>query len=224
MDVSPGKIVVYSDIGCPWAHLATFRLHAARERLGLEEDVRFDHRAFPLELANERATPWNVLAGETPVIGTLEPAAGWQVWQSPPWEWPVSTLLAMEAVQAAKEQSLRASEELDLALRRAFFAESRCITMRHVVVDVAQACPNIDGDALADALDEARFRKVVMQQWRVAQEAGADGSPHLFLPDGSDVHNPGVEMHMVGEHGTEFPVVDDDDPMVYEDLVKRAAG
>jgi predicted DsbA family dithiol-disulfide isomerase len=223
MDVSPGKIVVYSDIGCPWAHLATFRLHAARARLDLVDDVRFDHRAFPLELANERATPWSALAGEVPVIAMLDPDAGWQTWQSPPWEWPVSTLLAMEAVQAAKDQSLRASEELDLGLRRAFFAESRCVTMRHVVLDVARACPSVDPDALADALDEARFRKAVMQQWRVADDAGTQGSPHLFLPDGHDVHNPGIEMHMVGAHGTGFPVVDDDDPSVYDDLVKRAA-
>ncbi|MCA1690698.1 MAG: DsbA family protein, partial [Actinobacteria bacterium] len=34
--IAAGTIVVYSDIGCPWAHLAVYRLHAARRRLGLE--------------------------------------------------------------------------------------------------------------------------------------------------------------------------------------------
>src|SRR3954462_12903607 len=109
MDVSAGEIVVYADSGCPWAHVAVTRLHAARERLGLDDDVRFDHRAFPLELANARPTPWNVLNAEVPVTAAAEPDAGWKMWQGPPWDWPVSTLLALEAVQAAKEQSLRAS-------------------------------------------------------------------------------------------------------------------
>jgi predicted DsbA family dithiol-disulfide isomerase len=223
MDVSQGKIVVYSDIGCPWAHVAVARLHAARARLQLEDDVRFDHRAFVLELANEQPTPWWVLHAEIPVLAGVEPDAGWQLWQGAPWEWPVSLLLPMEAVQAAKEQSLRASEELDLALRRAFFAESRCISLRNVVLEVARTCPQVDADALAAAIDDGRFRKTVVQQWRGAESAGAKGSPHLFLPDGTDVHNPGLEMHWQGEHGRGVVVVDGDDRSVYDDLVKRAA-
>jgi predicted DsbA family dithiol-disulfide isomerase len=222
MDVSPGKVVVYSDIGCPWAHVAVARLHEARERLGLADEVRFDHRAFPLEVANARATPWHVLNAEVPVTAAAEPRAGWQVWQAPPWEWPVSTLLALEAVQAAKEQSLRASEDLDLALRRAFFAESRCITLRSVVLDVARKCDAVDADALEGALDDGRFRKIVMHQWRAAGDGEPDGSPHVFLPDGTAVLNPGIEMHWQGEHGAGVPVIDTDEPAVYDELLKRA--
>jgi predicted DsbA family dithiol-disulfide isomerase len=223
MDVAPGKIIVFSDIGCPWAHVAVARLHAARERLGLVDEVRFDHRAFVLELANERSTPWRVLQGEIPVTAALEPGAGWQVWRAAPWEWPVSTLLALEAVQAAKQQSLRASETLDRALRRALFAESRCITMRHVVLDAAARCDGIDADALSNALDEGRFRKFVVEQWRGAAAQGVKGSPHLFLPDGRDLHNPGIEMHTLEGDARGFPVVDRDDPALYLDVVKRAA-
>ncbi|MBA3629110.1 MAG: hypothetical protein H0W55_05445 [Actinobacteria bacterium] len=36
IDVVPGTIVVFADIGCPWAHLAIFRLHTWRDRLGLK--------------------------------------------------------------------------------------------------------------------------------------------------------------------------------------------
>jgi predicted DsbA family dithiol-disulfide isomerase len=135
----------------------------------------------------------------------------------------VSSLPALEAVQAAKQQSRRASEDLDLALRRALFAQSRCITMRHVVLDVARACESVDEDALEDALDDGRARGDVMAQWRATDDAGVEGSPHLFLPDGTDVHNPGIEMHMQGEHGKGIPVIDADDRSVYDDLLKRAA-
>jgi predicted DsbA family dithiol-disulfide isomerase len=223
MDVASGKVVVYSDIGCPWAHIAVARLHDARERLGLVDDVRFDHRAFPLEVANGRGTPWRILNAETPVTAVAEPRAGWQVWQAEPWEWPVSTLLALEAVQAAKEQSLRASETIDRALRRAFFAESRCITLRSVVLDVARECDVLDVDALESALDEGRFRKSVMQQWRAADDGEPQGSPHVFLPDGTDMLNPGIEMHWQGSHGEGVPVIDADDPGIYDDLLKRAS-
>lgn len=50
LDVALGTIVVHSDIGCPWAHVAVWRLHDARRRIGLEGAVSFDHRGFPLEL------------------------------------------------------------------------------------------------------------------------------------------------------------------------------
>jgi hypothetical protein len=53
-------------------------------------------------------------------------------------------------------------------------------------------------------------------------DSGIQGSPHLFLPDGTDVHNPGVTMHWVGPKPGGFPVVDAHDPSVYEDLLTRA--
>jgi hypothetical protein len=80
-----------------------YRLHRTRALLGLEDRVAFDLRAFPLELINEQATPKRILDAEIPVVGGLEPDAGWQVWQRHPSEWPVTTLPALEAVEAAKE-------------------------------------------------------------------------------------------------------------------------
>jgi predicted DsbA family dithiol-disulfide isomerase len=211
-------ITVWSDIGCPWAHVAVARLHRARAALGLDERVRFDHRPFPLELINEQPTPWRTLAGEIPVLHAMDPEAGWQVWKAPPSEWPVTTLPALEAVQAAKAQSPAAAEELDLALRRALFAESRCISMRHVVVDVARRCPEVDADAVAAALDDGRARRAVVDAWQAADGEGVKGSPHLFLPDGTDAHNPGVTSKMIDG----MPIVERDDPSVYEDLLRRA--
>jgi hypothetical protein len=60
------------------------------------------------------------------------------------------------AVRAAKEQSLRASEELDLALRQALFRDSRPLALRQEILDVAKGCERVD--ALADALDAGRAR------------------------------------------------------------------
>ncbi|MFN2556805.1 MAG: DsbA family protein [Nitriliruptorales bacterium] len=223
MDVTPGSIVVYSDVSCPWAHLSVARLHAARRHLGLEDRVAFDHRAFPLELHNRRPTPWRILAAEIPVIGALSPEAGWQMWQREPWEWPVTTLLALEAVQAAKEQGLHASDRLDRALRVALFRDSRCVALRHVVLEIAAVTEGVDDAKLRETLDDGRARRAVMDQFEASRSEQVLGSPHLFLPDGSEVHNPGVEMHWEGEHGSGFPVVDSDDPSIYERLLESAA-
>ena len=218
----PGTIVVWSDIACPWAHVAVARLHRVRRELGLEADLRLDHRAFPLELINERSTPKLVLDAEMPVAGALEPQAGWRMWQRPAWEYPGTVLLALEAVQAAKEQSLEASDALDRALRVAMFGDSRCIFLRSEILSVAEECAAVDAGVLAKAIDDGRARRALMDQAVEAAGTTVQGSPHLFLPDGTDVHNPGVELHWEGKKGRGFPVVDADDPSVYDDIVRRS--
>jgi predicted DsbA family dithiol-disulfide isomerase len=224
IEVEPGTIAVYADVGCPWAHLAVHRLHEARSELSLENSVRFDIRAFPLEVFNRQPTPKLTLDAEIAVAGTLAPDAGWQMWQAPAHEYPVTTLPALEAVEAAKEQGLRASEQLDRALRRAFFAESKVISMRHVIEEVASDCAEVDAGKLLEALDDGRARRAVMEQVARGDGDEVKGSPHVFLPDGTNVHNPGVEFHWEGEHGEGFPVVDRDDPSIYRDILLTATG
>ena len=59
--VDAGTIAVYADITCPWAHVCVHRLHETRSRLGLEDRVTIDPRAFPLELINDAPTPKKIL-------------------------------------------------------------------------------------------------------------------------------------------------------------------
>jgi predicted DsbA family dithiol-disulfide isomerase len=224
MQAAHHTIVVSSDLSCPWARVAVYRLHQSRRKLGLEQTVAFDHRAFPLELENREPTPKGLVDAEVPVLGAHEPDAGWQRWQAPESAYPVTTLLALEAVQAAKEQSLTASEQLDVGLRSAFFAQSRCISLLHVILEVAAECGGVDETALADALDQGHARRLVMQQFRTAKQEGFAGSPHVFLPDGSHVFNPGIKAHWVGARDTGFPAIHGDDPAIYDELLARAAG
>ena len=224
VEVAPGTIVVFSDIGCPWAHLAVWRLHDARRRLGLEGSVAFDHRVFPLELFNSQATPRDELAVEWEACAALTPRAGWHAWSGPDWAWPATMLPPMEAVQAAKEQGLAASEQLDRGLRRAFWGESRCVSLRHVILEVAAECDGLDLEALADAFDSGRARHLLFEQYEVAQSVAVDGSPHLFLADGTSVQNPGIEATWEeGSDGFWRPTIVADDPSVYDDLLRRAA-
>jgi hypothetical protein len=185
--------------------------------------VSFEPHAFPLEIINEEPTPKRTLEAEIPVAGGLEPEAGWQIWGRATYEWPTSMLPALEAVQAARAQGTGAAEALDRALRIAFFRDSRVVAMRHEILDIAAGCDGVDTAKLKEALDDGRARRAVIEDKAASDEAAVEGSPHLFLPDGTDVHNPGIELHWVGEHGAGFPVVDKDDPSIYEELLERAA-
>ena len=225
MDVAPGTIAVWSDLGCPWSHAVVWRLHEARRRLGLEDRVRLDHHAFPLELFNSEPTPrWHIDV-EAPIAQQLAPRAGWQPWSAPDSTWPVTLLPPMEAVQAAKLQSLAASEGLDRGLRQALYGESRCISLRHVILEVATETDAVDVTALAEALDDGRARAALMADWAVARTDAVRGSAHLFAPDGTNDENPGIG---IGWEDDGSPAgryrIERDEPDAIDDLVRRAAG
>ena len=222
--VAPGTLALYADIACPWAGLAVERFWRTRERLSL--DVQLDVRCFPLELINGEPTPKHNLDRELGAIAAAEPGLGWVPWGSDVSAWPGTVLLALEAVQAAKSEAvggLPASGELDRALRRAMYAESRPIGLHTEVVAVARECPSVDAEALEDALVRGVARAAVFEQMRDRERYGVQGSPHVFLPDGTDVHNPGVELGSTGGKGRGWIVLREDDPTVWEDLLRRAA-
>lgn len=223
IDVQPGTVVVFTDVVCGWSTVALHRFYAAREKAGLTEAVRVDHQLFLLEDVNEFPIPKRYLDSEIPVVGALAPEFGWKPWQGDASTWPITSLLTNEAVHAAKRQSLPAAERLDMALRHAFFTDSRPVSLLHEIIGVAQRCSGVDAGALRRDLEQGTARAEMMRGYRGHRDV-VQGSPHFFLPDGSDVHNPGIELHWLGEPGAGFPVVDSDDPAAMNELVKRAAG
>ena len=228
--VAPGTIQLWTDLLCPFAHVAVHRLRATRERLGLGRQVRLDHHVFPLELFNG-PHPRRGTDTEAVGLGQVAPEAGFRVWTGADDLYPHTVLLAAEAVLAAKWQSMDAAEALDAALRRAFWSQSRSIAHRQVILDVAAEVADqddgnavLDVDQLTDALDSGRHRRALMADFAIARTDAVPGSPTLRLPDGSTVHNPGMTVHWEGPWAAGYPIVDVDDPRVYEDLLRRAAG
>lgn len=202
----PYVVTIWSDIGCPWATLA---LHTLRSRAEERDvDILIDHRAFPLELFNERPTPKEIIDVEVTAIAGLVPSLGWRPWSRPASEYVVSTLPAMAAVQAAKAPEvggLRASEELDSALRQAFYTQSRCISVQAQILRAAAACPAVSVPELQAAVERGAGYSEVFAQWRTARELPVQGSPHVFVRDAYAEHNPGVEYHWTAKPGEGFP-------------------
>jgi predicted DsbA family dithiol-disulfide isomerase len=207
VDASPQTVTVWSDIGCPWATLALHTLHAAATTR--DRKVLVNHRAFPLELFNRMPTPKFIVDAEVVVIGGRHPDLGWRPWRGAECTYPVTTLPALEAVQAAKDPAvggLRASDELDTALRAAFYAQHACISIRSVILDVAAECELLDVAALADAMTRGSGRAEVYRDWRIAQGPAIQGSPHLFAAGGFARHNPGAVYHWSDRPPIGFPV------------------
>jgi predicted DsbA family dithiol-disulfide isomerase len=206
-DADLRTVTVWSDIGCPWATLALHTLHSAAAARG--QEVLVNHRTFPLELFNRMPTPKFIVDAEVVVIGGRHPELGWRPWRGPESTYPVTTLPALEAVQAAKDPSvggLRASDELDTALRAAFFADHACISIHSVLMDVAGECEHVDAAALADAVACGAGRAEVYRDWRLAQSPAIKGSPHLFTAGGFARHNPGAVYHWSARPPIGFPV------------------
>lgn len=221
---APGHVVFYGDIGCPWASLAVHRLRRRRSERGLDGEVVIDHRAFPLELFNEQLTPKTIVDSETAVVGSHEPSLRWQPWGHKEREYPTTTLLPLEAVQAAKADEvggLTASEDLDAALRHAWYADSRSIHLWSELVSVAHDVDTVSTDALVSALQAGAGRAAVFEQWKAAGQV-AQGSPHLFLTDGMSVHNPGITLEWTSAQFHGLPRIAADDPSVYDEILDRA--
>ncbi|MGN6605920.1 MAG: DsbA family oxidoreductase [Jatrophihabitans sp.] len=216
----PIQLTFYSDVVCPWATVMILRLRAARERADADEQLRIIHRALPLELEHRMAIPRRVVDAEIPLCASLTPDFGWSLWQGRLDEYPVTVLTALEAVRAAGAQSLAAGEELDLALRHAFFARSRCIALRHEILAVARTCPSVDVDALAAALDSGVHRAAVHADFGAAKANGVPCSGTFVLPGGRMLCNPGTGTGWIGgamPRGT--PTLVADDPTAYDRIV-----
>ncbi len=92
-----------------------------------------------------------------------------------------------------------------MALRHAFFTDSRPISLLHEIVDVAQGgCDSVDAETLRHDLDDGAARGEMMRSYRQHADE-VQGSPHFFFPDGSDVHNPRHRDRVARRAGRRFP-------------------
>ncbi|WUS95061.1 DsbA family protein [Kribbella sp. NBC_00709] len=110
------------------------------------------------------------------------------------------------------------------ALRRAFWFDSRPIGHRQVILEVAADVDSVDAAALTAALDDGRARSAVMADHTIAVTDVVQGSPHLFLPDGTSVHNPGIDVHWEGPWASGYPIAQATDPDWPDRLLNLVTG
>ena len=171
--VAPGTIQLWTDLLCPFAHVAVHRLRETRERLGLGGHVRLDHHVFPLELFNG-PHPRRGTDTEAVGLGQVAPEAGFRVWTAADDLYPHTVLLAAEAVLAAsrsrwmprRPSTPRCAGPSGRSRARSPTARSSSTSPpRSPTGTTANAV--LDVDQLADALDSGRYRGA--PSWRTSR-------------------------------------------------------
>ncbi len=187
---TPISIAMYADLACPYAYVSAYRLRKLREEY--RETIVIEHKSLALEYVNREPTPKPLLALELPYLVREEPDIPYQPWQRPESEWPVTMWPAFEAVKCAERQSLVLADDLDWAIRVALFAESRCISLRHVLLDLAQQV-GLDRERFADDFDRGVTKYQVLQEAQEGWERlHVEGSPTFVLPSGKQISNVGL--------------------------------
>lgn len=192
----PVLLDVWSDLHCPWALICVHRLRAARAELGLT-DVVINPRAWPLEWVNERGTPRDIVATESIVLHAEEPSL-FSRYDNP--SWPSTFLPAFELVAAARRAGgPRAAEEVDYALRLAFFRDSVDVSiesgLRHALALAVSQHPGIDAGTVLQIWYHEPVRADVLADYEHSRTLPIQGSPQVFLPSGRTLHNPGLTEH-----------------------------
>lgn len=196
----PAKLLLYSDLHCPYAYLATYRLRKVLP--AFEGRVEILHKCLAIEHVDSKSTPKDILDAETPHIVAEEPELRHAPWSAPESAWPVTMWPAFEAVKCAERQGWRLAHELDWRLRTAFFAESRCISMRHVLLDLAREVPGLDRDRFTEDFDSGVAKRLVLEESREGWHAlDLEVSPTFVLPDGRRLANPAGPHVILSETG-----------------------
>jgi predicted DsbA family dithiol-disulfide isomerase len=150
--------------------------------------VRLRVRPFPLEMMGGEAAPRAILEQEWWLAALQEPLAEFAPFLGD--DWPTSTLPAFEVAWCVLQQGEAAFLDLDLRIRRAFFAEGRNIGRRDVLLELAQAV-GIDVRRVTAELDSGRPREAVLDEARLGQERyRVRGTPTLMLADGTKLRHP----------------------------------
>ncbi len=185
-------IEIYSSIECPFAYLATHRLR----RIWPEYSgrVQIAWRALSLEYINRQGNPKPVMQTETALLPQIDSDLVVQVWPRPDWQWPVTVWPAFEALACAQAQSPDAAFEMSWAIRRAFFAEGRSLSLRHELLEIAgevAAQTDLDLQRFEHDWDYGRYKGTVISEsrhgWHTLQ---VNGSPTFVFADGRMISNP----------------------------------
>ncbi len=196
--MAPIPLAMYADLACPYAYVSAYRLRKLRDEY--HGTIVIEHKSLALEYVNREPTPKAVLERELPLLVQEEPDIPYQPWQRIESEWPVTMWPAFEAVTCAERQSLVLADDLDWAIRVAFFAESRCISLRHVLLELAQQV-GLDAHRFADDFDRGVTKYQVLQEAQEGWERlRVAGSPTFVLPSGKQISNVGLPEITIDAH------------------------
>lgn len=186
IDANLPEIWEWAEYYCPWCYVTAVRLQESLATY--QERVRVRMRAFPLEVYGSGPAPRDILDQERWLAAIQEPKAEFAPFEGD--DWPTTTLPAFEAFWSAAQQDEALALDYDLRIRHAFFAESRNIGRREVLIELAEAV----GLNMAEFLrlfESGTAREAVLNEGQLGREQyRVRGTPSLMLADGTRLKPP----------------------------------
>jgi hypothetical protein len=153
--------------------------------------VVLDPRPWPLELVNDEGTPRDIVLPETAVLADHEPEIfGAYTDRS----WPSTFLPTFELVAAARRvHGPRAAEDVDYALRLAFFRDAIDVSilggLTRALDLTREFGVDLDRREILRSWRDEPVRADVLRDYERGTSLPIQGSPQLIWPDGFTVHN-----------------------------------
>jgi len=185
------ELWVWTEYYCPWSYIAIVRLDKIAQEY--QKQVRLADRPFPLEVYGGGPPNKHELDQEWWLAALQEPLAEFRPYENP--EWPTTTLPAFEAVWCAAQQDQTTARNLNLRIRRAFFAESINIGRREIYSDLAREV-GLEMPAFNQLFESSRPREAVIEEGRLGKEQfGVRSTPTLMLSSGKRLRQPIAYPH-----------------------------
>jgi predicted DsbA family dithiol-disulfide isomerase len=179
----PVLLEVWSDFLCPWCYVGAIRIKDLQQHYGEQILVTWKSyllrpkaRAKSVDQFRDYTRRWVHTAGP----GAVEPRAVYNVWanESPPTHSVPSAIAGKVALSFGPD----AFDTFHMALMRAYFTDTRDISDKEVILDVAQQCGLDAGkfDALLTS-EGARLQQLVFEEMAEGVELGVHAAPTVLL-------------------------------------------
>jgi predicted DsbA family dithiol-disulfide isomerase len=150
--------------------------------------VKVRERPFPLEVFTNEPPSRDELEQEKWLAALQEPLAEFRPYDNT--DFPTSTLPAFEAAWCAFRQGQSLGHDYDLRIRRAFFAHSRNIARRDVLIELAEEA-GLDVPRFTRQFDGGEARQHILREGQLGRDHyRVRGTPTLMMADGTKLHHP----------------------------------
>lgn len=186
------KIDIWSDYQCPFCYIGKTRLQNALSQFAHAEEVNVNYKSFELDPSAERDIPLNIYEALAKKYGTtIEQAremnvnVGTQAAQEG-LDFQFDTMILTNSFDAHRLMQYAAdqgkAEEMNEALFRAYFTESRHIGDHHTLIDIAESV-GLDRQQTAAVLESEQYGDLVRRQEHLGSQLGITGVPFFVIND-----------------------------------------
>ncbi len=145
-------------------------------------------RAFPLEIFGDSGPVREDLEVEKWLAALQEPLAEFHTYEGN--DYPQSTLPAFDAAWCAYQQGEQAGHTYDLRLRKAFFAQSRNIEKREVLIEIAEEA-GLEMKRFTQQFSNGEARQHILAEGQLGHDQfRVHGTPTIMLGDGTKLRHP----------------------------------